>query len=208
LDLSSVRRAATVADLTAIFETSANVVLHPRRLASGVQAEAERAASQRNFRLIASIAMSPSGAFEPPLALVELPALAADVLHWVEAFAELTGANLVGVRMARLEAPMCPRFHTDRVTLRLVATYLGPGTEVLAEQDVDRSWLGHAAKGRADELSGLMRPGAQIVRAAAGDVVLLKGDSWPGNAGRGAIHRSPAQSANEARLVLTLDALR
>lgn len=79
---------------------------------------------------------------------------------------------------------------------------------MLAEQDVDRSWLGHAAKGRADELSGLMRPGAQIVRAAAGDVVLLKGDSWPGNAGRGAIHRSPAQSANEARLVLTLDALR
>lgn len=131
LDLSSVRRAATVADLTAIFETSANVVLHPRRLASGVQAEAERAASQRNFRLIASIAMSPSGAFEPPLALVELPALAADVLYWVEAFAELTGANLVGVRMARLEAPMCPRFHTDRVTLRLVATYLGPGTECL-----------------------------------------------------------------------------
>ena len=206
--MSSVRHAATVADLAAVFDSSANVVLLPRRLASGVKADAERTAAQKGFRLVESVEVSAQGAIAPPGMLAALPALAADVVYWVEAFAELTGANLVGVRLARLDTAMCPRFHTDRVTLRCVTTYLGPGTEVLAEQDIDHSWLGHAAKGRADECSGLMRQGAQVVRAATGDVVLLKGEAWPGNAGRGAVHRSPAQSANEARLVLTLEPLR
>jgi len=43
-----------------------------------------------------------------------------------------------------------------------------------------------------------------IRRASAFDVVLLKGDSWPGMDGRGAVHRSPPITAIGAkRLVLT-----
>jgi len=51
-------------------------------------------------------------------------------------------------------------------------------------------------------------PDAQAIRrASAGHVVLLKGELYPGNAGNGAVHRSPPiAEAGERRLVLTLDA--
>jgi hypothetical protein len=38
--------------------------------------------------------------------------------------------------------------------------------------------------------------------------VLLKGDAWPGNEGRGAVHRSPAVRGNDAkRVLLAIDPL-
>lgn len=135
------------------------------------------------------------------------PALAQDLAFWVEVLADLTEAESVGVRLARLERAMCPRFHFDRVALRLVLTYAGRGTELVAHEDVDRRRLGHAAAGQTDETSGLLAPSARIHRAQAGDVVLLKGEGWPGNQGRGAVHRSPAATPAAPRLVLTLDPL-
>jgi hypothetical protein len=38
-----------------------------------------------------------------------------------------------------------------------------------------------------------------------GDIALLKGDKWPEKNSLGVIHRSPALSGNEMRLLLTLD---
>jgi hypothetical protein len=102
---------------------------------------------------------------------------------------------------------MCPRFHVDRVLVRLCTTYCGADTEYLANADADRRRLGFAAGGRPDETSGLLRDGAKIARAATGAIVVLKGEAWPGNAARGAIHRSPATASDAQRLVLTLDAL-
>jgi hypothetical protein len=46
-----------------------------------------------------------------------------------------------------------------------------------------------------------------VLAAQAGDIVLLKGETWPDNAGRGAIHRSASASAQTPRLVMTLDPL-
>ncbi|MCU0687876.1 MAG: DUF1826 domain-containing protein [Polyangiaceae bacterium] len=128
-----------------------------------------------------------------------------DVRELVELFAALVGAERVGVRLRSGGEPMCPRFHVDRVGVRLVCAYAGPGTEWLDGRDIDRSKLGHAAGGLPDEASGLLREGAKIWRAAPFDVVLLKGEAWPGNEGRGAVHRSPPFWGR--RVVLTLDAL-
>jgi hypothetical protein len=102
---------------------------------------------------------------------------------------------------------MCPRFHVDRVTLRVVSTYQGRGTELVAHEHVDRRYLGHAARGAADEESGLLRVPGCVCVARPFDIVLLKGEAWPDNAGRGAVHRSPAASAEAPRLVMTLDPL-
>ena len=35
------------------------------------------------------------------------------------------------MRLVSTSAPMCPRFHTDHVGVRLICTYVGPGTEWL-----------------------------------------------------------------------------
>lgn len=40
---------------------------------------------------------------------------------------------------------------------------------------------------------------------ACGDVAIMKGDSWDGNAGAGLVHRSPDVPYGEQRLLLTLD---
>lgn len=203
---SSARSVDDIAGLSALFEDGVNVVALSRRLEAALVEEARMALARPSFRVLTSIA--PGGG---PSALgaqmTEFPKLAAELHFWTEVLAELTGCELVGVRLARLETAMCPRFHIDKVTVRVVSTFVGGGTEYLAEEDVDRRWLGHAAPGKSDEVSGLLRSGARIRRAEAGDVVLLKGEAWPDNAGRGAVHRSPRASADSLRLVMTLDPL-
>ena len=77
----------------------------------------------------------------------------------------------------------------------------------VSNEHVDRSKLGHAAKGMRDEESGLLSSVQRILAADEGELVLLKGEAWPDNGGRGAVHRSPAVSDATPRLVLTLDPL-
>lgn len=131
-----------------------------------------------------------------------------DVRLLVDLMAEVTGAEQIGVRLARVVAPMCPRFHVDPVFVRLLSTYAGAGAQWLDERDVDRGFLGHAAGGKRDEESGLMRPGAKVFQMKPGEVGFFKGKGYPGNERRGAVHRSPPETSAEAsRLLLTLDPL-
>jgi hypothetical protein len=97
--------------------------------------------------------------------------------------------------------------HVDRVALRLVCTYHGPGTEFVPSERFDRTLLGHALhNGHAGNHVACEHEGG-VLAAQAGDIVLLKGETWPDNAGRGAIHRSASASAQTPRLVMTLDPL-
>jgi hypothetical protein len=86
----------------------------------------------------------------------------------VDLFATLTDANTVGLRMTATNRATCPRFHCDQVGLRLLCAWVGEGTEWLAQGDGD--------------VVRQMEPFA---------VGVFKGDLWPGNVGRGAVHRSP-----------------
>ena len=143
-----------------------------------------------------------------PPSLQDHPAadtFAADVRHLARAFADLTAASRLGIRLVRLTDAMCPRFHTDVVGVRLLTTYHGAGPEWLAEADVDRRFLGHRANGRDDAESGLLRPGAVVHRLPAFAVALCKGEAWPGNEQRGFVHRSPASPS--PRVLLSIDVL-
>lgn len=133
-------------------------------------------------------------------------AAADDLALLADLFGTLLGCPQVGWRIEVLQQAMCPRFHVDRTGMRLVCTWQGAGTEWLAEADADRRYLGAASGGLPDADSGLMR-GGKVGRSAAGDVLLLKGSLWQGNAGRGAIHRSPAVASKVPRVMLALDAL-
>lgn len=202
---SSSREVGEVGDLALIFEPGVNVVVLRRALSVALKEDTARALQM--LRLGKAFAAPPgeAGRGEVFAELRGLPHLAADISFWSEVLSDLTESALIGVRLARMEAAMCPRFHVDRVTLRVVSTYWGNGTEYLADEDVDRRWLGHAAGGRPDEVSGLMRGRVQV--APMGSLVLLKGEAWPDNLGRGAVHRSPTANSTSPRLVLTLDPL-
>ena len=105
---------------------------------------------------------------------------ATDVARLVELFATLTDAQGVGIRLEATARQTCPKWHTDRVGLRLMTTYTGPGTE----------WL----------------DGDATHRASTGDVLIAKGELWPSAPGA-CVHRSP-DPQGATRLLLTLDELR
>lgn len=127
--------------------------------------------------------------------------LVEDIVTLAEAVACLFDTQDVGLRLRRLDAPMCPRFHCDHLPVRLVTTYLGPGSEWLPESAVDRAGLGAPRPGKPE----IVREEDAIRRLEAGDVALLKGSGWVGNEARGLVHRSPAVGAGQQRLLLTID---
>lgn len=203
----SVRLVGEVAALAEIFDPAVNIVTLRRARSEALIEEGRRALSETGFRVLTVARAGPAGLEDLREALAGWPHLTSDVSFWVDVLAEITGSERVGVRLARLRSAMCPRFHVDRVALRVVCTYEGRGTEYVSEEHVNRSRLGHAAEGAPDEASGLLSSPGQVLAAEPGDVVLLKGDTWAGNAGRAAVHRSPAASVASPRLVMTLDPL-
>jgi hypothetical protein len=134
----------------------------------------------------------------------DLQALRADIAELAAMFACLFDIAYLGLRLKTLDKPMCPRFHVDRVSCRLLTTYAGAGTEYLANEDVDRSQLGRPVADR--HRLPLLRDDAVIHRMPAGAVALCKGEAWPGNEGAGFVHRSP-DPAGSPRLVLSIDGL-
>ena len=134
----------------------------------------------RRMRAIASGAATPA-AVAAELSLEPASALAADVAMLCELFATITGASTLGLRLEITDCATCPRFHSDRVTVRLMTTYRGPGTE----------WL----------------EGEEVHRAAVHDVLLAKGESWTGADATPCLHRSPVPAPGQTRVLLTLDAL-
>jgi hypothetical protein len=134
-------------------------------------------------------------------------ALAADIALLAEVLSELLDAKTIGYRLEVVGKAMCPRLHVDRVGIRLLCTYRGPGTEWVEDASVDRRFLGAASGGQPDDVSGLLLKGHRIESIPPFAVALLKGSLWQGNEGRGIVHRSPAIAANEApRVLLAMDA--
>lgn len=135
-----------------------------------------------------------------------------DVHRLATAFSAALDRTDLSVRLDVVSTDKCRRFHADYKHVRLLCTYVGPGTEWVEERDLDRRALGLR-----DDPNGstFEHTNARIVpnplaihRANPGDVLLLKGESYPGNRGHGAVHRSPpiSRSANDVRrLVLTID---
>ena len=134
-------------------------------------------------------------------------ALTADIALLAEILGELLDASSIGYRLEVVGQAMCPRLHVDRVGIRLLCTYRGPGTEWVEDASVDRRFLGAASCGQPDERSGLLLPGHRIEAITQFAVALLKGSLWQGNGGRSIVHRSPAVAAEQApRVLLAMDA--
>ena len=131
--------------------------------------------------------------------------LSENIAELVDVFCCLFDLRRTGLRLRVLDRAMCPKFHVDRVPCRLVTTYSGAATEWLPHEVVNREKLGMGSQGMADSESGLYQDPRDIQQLGCGDVALLKGELWQGNENAGLVHRSPPLTANERRLLLTLD---
>lgn len=125
---------------------------------------------------------------------------AEDVAGIVLRFGRLTGQDQVRVRIERVDQDMCCLFHADQNHLRLLCTYLGPGTE----------WVGHGNVrwDRVQESSNEARIKDlnQVYRIPPFGVAVLKGGLYPDNPWGGLIHRSPPVAAQQqVRVMLRLD---
>lgn len=122
----------------------------------------------------------------------------------VDLFATLTDARTIGLRVTATTRATCPRFHCDRVGLRMLCAWIGAGTEWLADEDVVRNALGLKC-GSVESTSGPVRTGGVVRQMSPFAVGVLKGELWPGNEAHGAVHRSPQPQG--PRLFVSLDEL-
>lgn len=131
--------------------------------------------------------------------------LSENIAELVDMFCCLFELRRAGLRLTALDRAMCPKFHVDNVPCRLITTFQGVATQWLPHQSVNRRKLGVGSLGKSDHESGLYQNSTDIQQLNCGDVALLKGELWQGNEGAGLVHRSPALSNGEQRLLLTLD---
>jgi hypothetical protein len=129
--------------------------------------------------------------------------LRADLVRLHARFLQLASARHVKLSFGPVVGDQCRKFHVDRMHLRLITTYSGPGTEWLPNDAVDRDALLRAPECPMEANQHIVTNPGRVQRAVAGDVLLLKGSRYPG--ALGAVHRSPPiESSNGARLVLVL----
>jgi len=191
-----------------IYEEDTNIAIWQRDLSSEIGHSIEKLlASNRSYQ--ASFIAAPENIFnqliENDAALSNAHALCENIAELVEMFCVLFDLKEVGLRLTALDRAMCPRFHVDWVPCRLVCTYHGVASEWLLHNVVDRSKLGTGNNGLDDEESGLFNDMNDINQLNIGDVAILKGERWQGNAGAGLVHRSPQVPELSNRLLLTLD---
>lgn len=191
-------RSATV--LRAIRDPMITLAVWTRLPPRGLRGVAEALAAQAPFTLAAEDRPGPAAAS----VTVDLPGtagcgqtrLAADIARLASLFGEIAGTTAVRIRLEAIDGPGCRLFHADHVGLRLLCTYAGPATEWVPDDAVDRAALGDNA--RAITRHSAVR---RLPRFAVG---VLKGEAFPGNAGRGIIHRSPPVRSSP-RLLLCID---
>ncbi|MFB1479915.1 DUF1826 domain-containing protein [Corallococcus sp. RDP092CA] len=190
-------------DLTDIYRDGVNLCVWRRGLDSQLSAWLMRLAEGPPLDIVARVR---GDALDLRGWLPELPggplfdAWVEDLNFLLRLYVDLLGADALGVRLHTLARDMCPRFHVDRVGVRLLCTYAGPATEWLENAHVVRSALGVTGE--------VARPRAPIQSLERFDVALLKGEAWPGNTGNGAVHRSPAIAKDGTRrLLLSIEAI-
>lgn len=193
--------------LTNVYEEETNIVIWQRQLSPALQNSVnEFLQSQPGFQT--SMTVTPQSVLSTIGEVMGddgQSELSENIAELVDIFCCLFDLRRAGLRLTALDRAMCPKFHVDKVPCRLVTTYQGVATEWLSHKSVNREKLGMGSLGKPDSESGLYQCRQDIQKLSCGDVALLKGELWEGNENAGLVHRSPAVSVNQHRLLLTLD---
>jgi len=109
-----------------------------------------------------------------------------DIAALAEHFAAIMRAPRIRLRLDVIRGIMCPKFHVDTVTARLLCTYRGPGTQY---------GLGH--HGNAPD---------EVFATPTGMPLLLRGKHGQQDGPTALVHRSPPiEPLGDTRLLLVLD---
>ncbi|MEQ1489055.1 MAG: DUF1826 domain-containing protein [Terricaulis sp.] len=108
-----------------------------------------------------------------------------DIARTAVRFAHLAGCSHVECRIESIQDDACRKFHRDNVSLRLLSTYVGPGTEFVSVHDADRAL----------DMQGLFS--GKIMRAPTESVAIMRGGKEAG-----VVHRSPPIEDTELNRIL------
>ena len=194
--------------LTEVYRDDVNIAVWRRSLSCELHnAVKDLLEAQPNLRVITTLSASSiktelSDAL--PLAS-EHHSLLDDVSELIDMYCLLFNLDKVGLRLTTLMKQMCPKFHTDHVTCRLITTYSGPATEWVEHGNLSTKAVLARVNGNADSASASSCSSDDIQQVSTGDVALLKGSRWQGGFDNAIVHRSPKVNTPDPRLILTLD---
>lgn len=196
-----------LADLARIYDPDINICMVERPVNASVQGFVEHVLNRKQaishlenieFATFNFYGLLPDDALHPGHR-----EFCQDIAALCGLYRDLFDLERIGFRLHSLDHAMCPKFHFDAVTCRLVCTYGGTGTQWLEDAYVDRRKLGTGSGGLCDEASGLILDPDAVRTMPPYAIGLLKGSRWEGNELHGAVHRSP--QITSPRLLLTLD---
>ncbi len=131
--------------------------------------------------------------------LPQCPLLLQDIVKALDIFEQTTKASTFRLLLASISTNMCRKFHTDINYLRLLCTYIGPGTLWLPNEAADQLDRQRGKAYQEDYIDPHL-----IQQARTGDLVILKGALFPD--GNAVLHRSPTiEDDGEVRLLLRID---
>ncbi len=133
------------------------------------------------------------------------PEVVADIYLLCDMLTCLFNCDSVGLRLVPLDKAMCPKLHTDNIPVRLVNTYLGPGSQWLPNESSHIQAPASARSNIKKTAAGLYYNPDDIQQMRSFDVGLLKGSAWEGHENMAALHRSCQVPQGEKRVLLTLD---
>jgi hypothetical protein len=188
------REGKRIAVLRKILERDVNVVAWQRPLPAALATALGQSALTSVFGAHRPI-LGESLDVGPLLEGVQVEALrtglAQDLGMLVRAFADVVGTTRMQVGLDLVSDDKCRKFHSDYVGIRMLVSYAGPGTQWVEERHLRRAAMHHDSACVDAANRAIVPDDTKIRSAGLGDVLLLKGEAWPGNTGRGAVHRSP-----------------
>lgn len=122
-----------------------------------------------------------------------------DIQGLGDILAAVSGSPMWRARFEAVVDRACPRFHQDAVSVRLIATYQGPGLEWAFASEIGEDLDARHTETR-----------RRIRTLHPGDIAIMKGsapgwEAWPDLAV--VLHRSPPASRTRPRRLLTIDVL-
>lgn len=126
-----------------------------------------------------------------------------DFLALTQRIFDLARPREVVFKFGVIASNQCRKFHVDYLRYRLITTYVGPGTEWLPNAGVNRHVLHDPPEDVDDANVRIIASPNAVQRAAAGDVLLMKGARHAH--ALGLVHRSPpVEERGARRIVLVL----
>ncbi len=125
-----------------------------------------------------------------------------DLKSLTEDFSRLAAVKSCRVTFGPIRTDQCRKFHVDKLRMRLITTYAGPGTEWLPEGAVRRAALENPAPCFEQANREIVKHAGLVRHAQAGDVLIMKGAM---GGAPGLVHRSPPiEHRGLLRVVLVL----